>query len=271
VAKLGAQLAEALAHVHAHGVTHRDLKPANILLARDRALIADFGVARLVDATRVTATGATVGTAAYLAPEQVLGERPGPPADVYALGLVLLECLSGVREYQGTPAESAVVPLHRQPDVPADLPNQLSATLRAMTAREPDARPTAATAARALLGEDEIPPPPRGGRRRMLFASAIAVPVALAAVGTALLLNLTAPAGSAGPLPTPAPPPAGVVSPPGSAVPVPVSLPAAPVSPPTITVTHREVMAKDKAGHKAKGGEKGIRKEPGVEGHGEGP
>jgi tRNA A-37 threonylcarbamoyl transferase component Bud32 len=245
VTRLGVQLAEALAHVHAHGVTHRDLKPANILLADGRALIADFGVARLVDATRVTATGATVGTAAYLAPEQVLGERPGPPADVYALGLVLLECLSGVREYQGTPAESAVVRLHRQPDVPEGLPEPLSATLRAMTAREPDARPTAAATARALLGEAAIVPPPRGRRRLLLFASAAAVPLAIAAVGAAVLLNLTSPTTSPATGQVPAPVPA--VTPPGNAVPVPV--PVAPMGSPT--AAGRVPVVKGKTARKA--------------------
>ncbi|SEP46200.1 serine/threonine-protein kinase [Amycolatopsis saalfeldensis] len=271
VTQLGGQLAEALAHVHAHGVTHRDLKPANILLAYGRALIADFGVARLVDATRVTATGATVGTAAYLAPEQVLGERPGPPADVYALGLVLLECVSGVREYQGTPAESAVVRLHRQPDVPEGLPEPLSATLRAMTAREPSARPTAAAVARALRGEGEIAPPPRGRRRLLLWAAAAAVP--LAAVGAALLLNLTSPANGAGPEPAPAPaaaPPASTVTPLGNAVNPPGdAMPGAPLSPPT--ATQRVPVVKDKGVRKADHPGKNKAKGPVIRHHGKNP
>ena len=88
-------------------------------------LPADVGVsdnaARLVDAARVTSTGMMVGTASYLAPEQVEGEPVGPPADVYALGLVLLECLTGEREYAGGTVEVALARLHRQPSVPADL------------------------------------------------------------------------------------------------------------------------------------------------------
>lgn len=268
VTRLGVQLAEALAHVHAHGVTHRDLKPANILLAGGRALIADFGVARLVDATRVTATGATVGTAAYLAPEQVLGERPGPPADVYALGLVLLECLSGVREYQGTLAESAVVRLHRQPDVPEGLPEPLSLALRAMIAREPDARPTAATAARALLGEAEIVPPPRGRRRLLLFASAAAVPLAIAAIGAALLLNLTSPTNGAV-VPAPAP----TLTPPANPapVPVPVSPMGAPMGSPTAP-GQGPVVQQGKAARQADRPAKTSKgKGPAVRRHGKGP
>lgn len=156
VVDLGAQLAEALAHVHAHEVTHRDLKPANILMSDDGPRIADFGVARIVDATRVTDTGAVVGTAAYLSPEQVLGEHPGPASDVYALGLVLLECLTGVREYPGTAAETAVVRLHRSPRVPPGTPEPLARTLRAMTMRDPEERPSATAVARALRGTETL-------------------------------------------------------------------------------------------------------------------
>ncbi|MDP9392998.1 MAG: serine/threonine protein kinase, partial [Actinomycetota bacterium] len=78
-AHLGADVTSALAYVHAHGVVHRDVKPANVLLDADgRPRLADFGIARLVDATRVTRTGFAVGTASYLAPEQVSGARIGP-------------------------------------------------------------------------------------------------------------------------------------------------------------------------------------------------
>ena len=101
VLRLGARLADALAHVHRGGIVHRDLKPANVLLGADGPRLADFGIARALDGTAVTGTGYVVGTAAYLAPEQVRGEWVGPEADVYALGLVLLEALTGRREYPG--------------------------------------------------------------------------------------------------------------------------------------------------------------------------
>ena len=75
-AKLGAAVADALAFIHADGVVHRDVKPSNILLGRDdRPRLADFGIARLTDATALTSTGLTVGTAAYIAPEQFVGQR----------------------------------------------------------------------------------------------------------------------------------------------------------------------------------------------------
>jgi serine/threonine protein kinase len=140
---LTVRLADALAYVHDCGVTHRDLKPANVLLDSGSPLISDFGIAKAFDATRVTATGSVVGTVAYMAPEQVLGEEVGPPADIYALGLVLLECLTGVREYGGTMVESAICRLHRPPRIPAGLPNRLEDLLQHMTAQGPADRPSA--------------------------------------------------------------------------------------------------------------------------------
>jgi len=143
--RLGAALAGVLAHVHAAGIIHRDVKPSNVLL--DRAglpYLTDFGISRLLDSTRVTTTGMVVGTAAYMAPEQVRGELVGPEADVYALGLVLLECVTGQVEYPGTMLETAVARLSRPPRVPAGLPLPLRDVLVAMTAAAPEARPSAA-------------------------------------------------------------------------------------------------------------------------------
>ncbi|MGY6019901.1 serine/threonine-protein kinase [Streptomyces spinosirectus] len=166
VVKLGGALARALAHVHRAGIVHRDIKPSNVLLdTTGDPHLADFGIARLTNATRRTAPDALTGTAAYLAPEQVEGRHIGPPTDVYALGLVLLECLKGELEYQGTPLETAIARLHRPPTIPAWLAPGLADLLRAMTAQAPEARPDAEQCAALLTSlnlnavSEPIPPP----------------------------------------------------------------------------------------------------------------
>jgi serine/threonine protein kinase len=145
VAAIGRDLADALAYVHRRGIVHRDVKPANILLDREgRVRLTDFGIARMLhEATRHTATGTTVGTAAFLSPEQVRGVEVSPAADIYALGLVLLEALTGERMYEGAPIEAAMARLHRPPAVPDWLPTSWQDLLVSMTQMEPDARATA--------------------------------------------------------------------------------------------------------------------------------
>ncbi|TIC81789.1 serine/threonine-protein kinase [Nocardioides sp. GY 10127] len=151
-AAIGASVAGGLAACHEAGIVHRDVKPANVLLdGAGRAKLTDLGIARLLDQTDGhTRTGTTIGTAAYLAPEQARGEQVTGAADVYALGLVLLESLTGVRAFPGTPAESALARLHRDPAVPGDLPDGWAPLLTAATAAEPSARPTAADLAARL-------------------------------------------------------------------------------------------------------------------------
>lgn len=151
VAGLGSDVAGALAHVHACGVVHRDVKPGNVLLdVVHGPRLVDFGLARIVDAARVTTTGAVVGTPAYMAPEQVRGGRVGAPADIYSLGLVLLEAVTGRREYGGGLVESAVARLHRDPVVPTSLPAPLAEAIVDMTAPEAAWRPCASAVVAAL-------------------------------------------------------------------------------------------------------------------------
>ncbi|MFE9352793.1 protein kinase [Streptomyces olivaceoviridis] len=164
-AALGADLARALAHAHDAGIVHRDVKPSNIILdASGRPHLTDFGISRLLDATTRTSTGTLVGTAAYLSPEQVLGQTVGPPADVYALGLVLLECVTSRLEYDGAPLEAAIARLHRRPELPDSLPEEFAALLGDMTALEAPARPSADDCVRALAalaesnGPGAVPP-----------------------------------------------------------------------------------------------------------------
>jgi tRNA A-37 threonylcarbamoyl transferase component Bud32 len=150
---LGGRLATALVHVHSCGLVHRDIKPSNILLDEcGRPYLVDFGIALAADAARLTASNEIIGTAAYLAPEQVLGEDIGPAADIYALGLVLLECLTGALVYPGSnKVEVAVSRLHRSPRIPAGLPAGLPGLLAAMTDTEPAGRPSAQHCADTLL------------------------------------------------------------------------------------------------------------------------
>jgi hypothetical protein len=148
---LASDLADAIAHAHQVPVIHRDVKPGNVLFdAVGRARLTDFGIARVADAGAVTATGLVVGTAAYLAPEQLEGRPVGPPADVYALGLVVLECLTGMRCYSGGQLEAAMARLSRPAAIPPGLPGWLRDVLAAMTDRDPVRRPIAAAAAEAF-------------------------------------------------------------------------------------------------------------------------
>lgn len=199
VASLAAQLSAALAYIHRPGVIHRDIKPANILLAEpavpgvgETAKLTDFGIARLVDDTRMTMTGFALGTANYLSPEQVRGQHVAAPTDIYSLGLVLLECLTGVVAYPGHGVEPALARLNRQPVIPESVPPGWARLLAAMTDRLPEARPTAAQigaelptlgiespTTRVLPVGDAAANPRR--RRRLL-------PWAIAATGLALAL-----------------------------------------------------------------------------------
>lgn len=172
-ARIGIRLSGALSQVHEQGVIHRDIKPANILVSDDDGLgqqsvkLADFGVALVMNDHRLTATGFTVGTAQYLSPEQAQGLALTPASDIYSLGLVLLECLTGKAEYPGTPIETASARLHRAPQIPVELPGPLRGLLEAMTDMDPHKRPTAHDVEQALA-EEGI----QSGRRTALLPAA---------------------------------------------------------------------------------------------------
>lgn len=142
-ARLGADVAGALAYIHGNGVVHRDVNLSNILCGLDgRPRLADFGIARLIDTTRITAPVDAVGTAPYMAPEQVRGEDVTPAADVYAFGLVLAELLTGHAVFTGPAHEAAMARLATDPDLTGILGSWRS-LLEEMTAREPQQRPPA--------------------------------------------------------------------------------------------------------------------------------
>jgi eukaryotic-like serine/threonine-protein kinase len=140
-AAIGATLAEALASVHDHAIVHRDVKPSNILMTADgEARLGDFGIARLLDASTLTVAGTTLGTAAYMAPEQLEDHQVGPGADIWSLGMVLLECLTGRRTYEGSPSEVVARRLAGPVPLPADLPVPWKLLLSGMLDHRPDQR-----------------------------------------------------------------------------------------------------------------------------------
>jgi serine/threonine protein kinase len=154
IAEVAIGVAKALAAVHDAGLVHRDIKPANVLLAPTgeakapvRAKLVDFGISHLVGSTRITRRDSIIGTGEYLAPEQISGSGITPASDVYALGLVLLECFSGHPAFPGGTPEAILVRMHRDPTISADVPPRWAQLLRQLTDREPERRPDARTMA----------------------------------------------------------------------------------------------------------------------------
>jgi tRNA A-37 threonylcarbamoyl transferase component Bud32 len=145
-ARIAADVAMALGLAHARGVVHRDVKPANILLAWDgRAMITDFGIARIEADAEAAVVGTTLGSVHYFSPEQARGERTTPASDVYGLGLVLFEMLTGRRAWTGdTPTAVALARLDAPtPSARAlrgDVPAELDAIVRRALAADPTER-----------------------------------------------------------------------------------------------------------------------------------
>ncbi|MCE0533971.1 protein kinase [Kineosporia rhizophila] len=158
VSRVGARLGETLDYVHSQRIIHRDVKPSNVLMAEDGTIkLGDFGVARALDsAERLTGTGLTMGTAGYLSPEQVRGEEIRESSDIYSLGLVLIEALSGKPAFQGEPGAVAVARLLNPPRIDVDIPAGLAGLLTAMTDSDPQQRPEAGEVADHLRTFHEL-------------------------------------------------------------------------------------------------------------------
>jgi superfamily II DNA/RNA helicase/tRNA A-37 threonylcarbamoyl transferase component Bud32/very-short-patch-repair endonuclease len=160
VAALGAQIAAGLSAAHTAGVIHRDLKPSNVMVLRGGDVkVLDFGMGRIVDGTehtQLTSTGVTIGTARYMAPEQFRASSVGQAADLYALGCMLFELLTGVPPFHSASAhELGQKHLHEPPPplspLRPDVPKELARLIESLLAKDPADRPVDAVAVRDVL------------------------------------------------------------------------------------------------------------------------
>jgi len=197
VADLGAQACAGLEHAHRAGLVHRDVKPANLLLTEDGTLkVADFGIAHAVDGTRVTEVGTVLGTAAYLPPEQALGDAVTPASDLYSLGTCLYELLAGEPPF----AQETLGAMfsRREAGPPPRLegvPPRLDAAIMSCLERDPKDRPASAAELARLLAASPETAVTRVTRfdgtvpRRTSLWAAVLAAVAVAAVVGALALR----------------------------------------------------------------------------------
>ncbi|MBO0804004.1 MAG: serine/threonine protein kinase, partial [Nocardiopsaceae bacterium] len=163
VADIGAQAAAALAHAHAAGIVHRDLKPDNILLSGDRVTITDFGIARILDDTRVTSTGTVLGTPHYMAPEQLEGDAVGPGADLWALGATLYAAVEGKVPFDGPTLTAVITAILTREPAPMTHAGPLAPLIGRLLVKDPGQRPDAGAVGRSLREAGASPaasPPP---------------------------------------------------------------------------------------------------------------
>jgi len=160
-ARIGLEVLGALEAAHTAGILHRDVKPDNVLLGRhDRVVLTDFGIAQIEGETNLTDTGGIVGSPEYIAPERVLGQRPGPASDLWSLGVVLYAATEGVSPFRrsNTPATLQSV-LNATPAPPASGQGPLADAINGLLQKDPARRPNAAQV-RALLEVAANPPAP---------------------------------------------------------------------------------------------------------------
>ncbi|WP_411080501.1 bifunctional serine/threonine-protein kinase/ABC transporter substrate-binding protein [Streptomyces sp. cmx-18-6] len=150
VRALGSMLAEALEAVHGAGLVHRDVKPGNVLLGLDGPRLIDFGIARALDDTVLTATDAIVGSPGFLSPEQAQGRRIGPASDVFSLGCVLVYAATGGRPFGSGPVEAMLFRTVHDPAELGALPPGLRPVVEACLSKDPEGRPTAGDIRRAF-------------------------------------------------------------------------------------------------------------------------
>jgi tetratricopeptide (TPR) repeat protein len=149
VIEYGAQIAEGLAKAHAQGVVHRDVKPGNIILSDDEVKLLDFGLAKFADALQLTVPGSTIGTVAYMSPEQVRGEEADARSDLWALGIVLYEMLTGTVPFHGAYPEATFHAIKNEPipalaSIRADVPETVVRVVTRALQKDPAQRFAAA-------------------------------------------------------------------------------------------------------------------------------
>jgi eukaryotic-like serine/threonine-protein kinase len=209
------EVAAGLAHAHLQGVVHRDLKPGNVLFdSEERAKVGDFGIARIQGTDTITDEGTVLGTAAYMAPEQVEGHSVTPAADVYAFGVLLYRMLSGRFPFESENALQ-LARMHRDFDPPPvrsvrpDAPADLAALTTAALAKDPSARPADGAALMATLEDGESPQSlvtdaatvrlPAFRRRRSARLAVLVAGMVLLAAGIASAVILAAGSNSSAP------------------------------------------------------------------------
>jgi eukaryotic-like serine/threonine-protein kinase len=206
-----AQAAAGLQVAHAAGMIHRDIKPGNLLLNQSGTVkITDFGLAHTIGSVSVTVSGELVGTPGYLAPERAVGEKAGPASDLYSLGIVAYECLTGTRPFTGTQLEVALAHRDRPlPPLPASVAADVTAFVMHLTAKDPGRRPRDAAEAMVWAGllRDGIgaapvtahrsaaaPPPDRAqARRRAMLVYSCAAVAAMIVIVVASVIGFASP------------------------------------------------------------------------------
>ncbi|MCS7172283.1 MAG: PASTA domain-containing protein [Armatimonadetes bacterium] len=210
VVRIAVEVCKALAYAHARGIVHRDIKPQNILITPEGAVkVTDFGIARAATSATITEAGTVLGSVHYLAPEQALGNPVGPGADLYALGVVLYELLTGRLPFEGeSPIAIALRHVHDLPPPPRSVNPEISPRLEGIVLRSLAKSPlhryrSAEELSADLEGRSDAwrelptvviharnappaPPPGRRGRRRGIPPVGVAALLLLAAVGATL-------------------------------------------------------------------------------------